>query len=534
MIYKGVSDCTENLSRIPYMTQICHQPTPKQMHHSFPVLTPEEAAGLINHLQTVGFSGFTPAGAAKVIPRAIASHAEEQHVLGNPFQIGVITGASTGQSLDGALARAEAVLWRTPYQSNADLRNLINRGGTRFFDMHLSLVQQYIRYGYLGKIDWAVIEVCDVTEDGEIVLTTSVGVSPTLLNCAENILLEINRRHSPLLRGFHDIYEPADPPHRREIPIYHASDRIGKQTIRIDPRKIRGVVFNDEDDEARGFKPCDEVTRKIGENVAELLASELRLGRLPSEFLPIQSGVGNIANAVLQVMGEHPDIPPFEMYSEVLQDSVIDLMMEGKIKFASATSLSLSPEKMKFFNDNINFFRSRVVLRPQEISNSPEIARRLGVISINTAIEVDIFGNINSTHVMGKKIMNGIGGSGDFTRSAYFSVFACPSMAKKGAISTIVPHCSHMDHSEHSVQAVVTEQGFAVLRCMDPTSRAREIIEKCSHPDYQKDLMHYFESSTDCYTPQTFALAFAMHQQFVETGSMHGVDWERLALMGKQ
>lgn len=498
------------------------------MQHTFPILTAEEAARCISHLETIGFSGFTPAGAAKAIPLALAALAQEEHRVGNPFQVGVITGASTGKSLDGALARAEAVLWRTPYQSDPDLRDLINKGRTRFFDMHLSMLPQYVRYGYLGNIDWAVVEVCDVTDEGEVVLTTSVGASPTFLHCADNILLEINRRHPPILRGFHDIYEPGDPPNRREVPIYAAADRIGTETVRINPAKIRGVVYNEADDEARPFKPGSDITRKIGENVAEFLASEIRRRRLPRGFLPVQSGVGNIANSVLQVMGEHPDIPPFEMYSEVLQDSVIDLMIEGKIKFASATSLALSPEKMKFFYENIDFFRQRIVLRPQEITNSPEIARRLGIISINTALEADIFGNVNSTHVLGQNLMNGIGGSGDFTRSAYLSIFACPSTAKEGRISTIVPHCSHIDHSEHSVQAIITEQGTAILRCKDPTSRARAVIENCAHPDYQEDLTGYFESARIGYTPQTFGLAFAMHQQYLETGDMRGVDWGML------
>ncbi len=493
------------------------------------MLQPDEAARLITHLETIGFSGFTPAGAAKAIPRALAAYAEEEHRIGNPFQVGVITGASTGKSIDGALAGAEAVLWRTPYQSDPKMREVINKGRTRFFDMHLSLVPQYVRYGYLGNLDWAVVEACDLNDAGEIVLTTSVGASPTFLRCADNILIEINRRHPEALRGFHDIYEPADPPNRREIPIYSASDRVGTETVQVNPAKIRGVVYNDEDDEARPFKPGSEMTRKIGEQVAELLVAELRKRRLPHTFLPIQSGVGNIANSVLQVLGEHPDIPPFEMYSEVLQDSVIDLMMDGKITFASATSLSLSPEKMRIFHDDLDFFRKRIVLRPQEITNSPEIARRLGIISINTAMEVDIFGNINSTHVLGRNLMNGIGGSGDFTRSAYFSIFACPSTAKEGRISTIVPHCSHIDHSEHSVQAIVTEQGYALMRCKDPTSRARAVIENCAHPDYQDDLTGYFESATGGYTPQTFGLAFAMHQKFMETGDMRGVDWGMLS-----
>ena len=128
------------------------------------------------------------------------------------------------------------------------------------------------------------------------------------------------------------------------------------------------------------------------------------------------------------------------------------------MKFASSCSLTAEQRcALESVYDNLDWFRPRILLRPQEISNNPEIVRRLGIISINTAIEVDIFGNVNSTHVMGRQMMNGIGGSGDFTRNAYLSIFTCPSTAKGGKISTIVPLVSHVDHSEHSVQIIATE-----------------------------------------------------------------------------
>ncbi len=492
----------------------------------FPEITPEEAASHIQNGQTIGFSGFTPAGATKVIPRAIAAKAQAEHDAGREFRIGVLTGASTGKSLDGELARADAVLWRTPYQSDPDLRKRINAGQTRFFDLHLSLVPQMVRYGFLGKVDWAIVEVCDVTADGEIVLTTSVGGSNTYLQQAEKILLEWNRRHPKELRGIHDIYEPQDPPHRREVPIYNTSDRIGEPVVKVDPKKIVGIVYTEENDETKPFRESDETTRKIGENVAEFLARELRDGRIPKEFLPIQSGVGNVANAVLGAMGDHPDIPEFDMYSEVLQDSVIDLMLAGKIRFASATSLTVTPEKLQVIYDDLDWFKQRIVLRPQEITNNPEVARRIGVISVNTAIEVDIFGNVNSTHILGKNMMNGIGGSGDFTRSAYMSIFTCPSSAKDGKISTIVPHSSHMDHSEHSVQVVITDQGICNMRTMDPIHRSRAIIANCAHPDYRDQLNAYCDlAEGQGYTPETLSQAFAMHQKFLETGDMRGVDF---------
>ena len=180
----------------------------------FRFMTAEEAASLIQDGQTIGFSGFTPAGAPKAIPLALAQRAKDEHAAGRPFKVGVLTGASTGQSLDGALAEAEAISFRTPYQSSSVLRKQINTGQVKFVDMHLSQLPQVVRYGFLGKVHWAVIEACDVLPGGGIVLTTSVGASNTFANQADKILIELNRRHPPTLLGMHDLFEPEDPPTR--------------------------------------------------------------------------------------------------------------------------------------------------------------------------------------------------------------------------------------------------------------------------------------------------------------------------------
>ena len=488
-------------------------------------MTPEEAASLINDRDVIGFSGFTPAGACKIIPRALAARAKEEHAAGRPFKVGVVTGASTGPSLDGSLAEANAVLFRTPYQSNAALRKQINSGETRFFDMHLSLLPQYVEYGFLGKFNWAIVEACDVNDKGEITLSTSVGAAPTFLECADKIIVELNNYHPSDLRGFHDIYIPKRPPHRREIPIYKADDRIGRETVVVDPAKIVGYVVNNEPDEVGAFKPSDPITDKIGENTANFLAAELKRGTIPAEFLPIQSGVGNIANAVLGALGNNKDIPNFMLYSEVIQDSVVDLMDAGRCTFASGTSLTVTKDVMDKIYSNLRDYSRKILLRPQEISNNPEIVRRLGIITINTALELDVFGNVNSTHVLGKNMMNGIGGSGDFTRNAYISIFTCPSVAKQGMISAIVPNCSHMDHSEHSVQVIITEQGVADLRGKGPAERAKLIVENCAHPDYKDSLMSYFSATSDGHTPSTLKKAYAMHQSFLETGDMRNVNF---------
>ncbi len=489
-------------------------------------ISAEEAAGHINNNDVVGFSGFTPAGAAKSIPVAIGERAIAFHAEGKPFKIGVITGASTGDSLDGALARAEAVLFRTPYQSNKDLRKLINSGKADYFDTHLSVVGQNIRYGFYPKINWAIIEASDVTENGEIVLTTGVGISPTICKMADKILIELNSYHPKALRGIHDIYVPLDPPNRREIPVYSPSDRAGAEVIKVDPSKIVGIVETNHPDEVNPFTHPDETTMKIGQNVADFLSAELKAGRIPSSFLPLQSGVGNIANAVLGALGESKNIPAFQMYTEVIQDSVIGLMQEGRINFASGCSLTVCSDVLKNIYSDLDFFRKRIVLRPQEISNSPEVARRIGIISINTALEVDLFGNVNSTQVMGRNMMNGIGGSGDFTRNAYISIFTCPSVAKKGMISAFVPMVAHLDHSEHSVQVVITELGIADLRCKSPKEKMDAIINNCVHPDYRDILRSYANiAGGDSHTPTTLRAAFGMHLAFEKTGDMRNVNW---------
>jgi succinate CoA transferase len=488
-------------------------------------ITAEEAASLINNGDYVGFSGFTASGTPKVITKAIAERAISEHEAGREFKIGVLTGASTGDALDGELARANAISFRAPYQSNGDLRNNLNSGKTNYCDMHLSNLAQEIRYGFLGKVNVAILEVADITSDGQVLLTTGVGISPTVAMVADKILIELNSRHPKFINGLHDIYMPLDPPYRREIPIYSPDDRIGSTLLRIDPNKIIGVVETDLNDEVKGFTPADEVTTKVGNQVAEFLVKELKAGRLPAGFLPIQSGVGNIANAVLGALGSNPEIPSFSMYTEVIQDAVIERMKTGDINFASGCSLTISSAVLETVYDEWHFFRDKLVLRPAEISNSPEIARRLGLITINTALEADIFGNVNSTHVLGTKMMNGIGGSGDFTRNAFVSIFTCPSIAKGGKISAIVPMVSHQDHNEHSVKVLITEQGVADLRAKSPIQRAQTIIENCVHPDYKQLLWDYLKFSKGGHTPHTLLKCHEFHNEFLKSGDMRNTQW---------
>jgi acyl-CoA hydrolase len=235
--------------------------------------------------------------------------------------------------------------------------------------------------------------------------------------------------------------------------------------------------------------------------------------------------VGSTANAILGALGSNPEIPAFNVYTEVLQDAVVDLMRHGRVKSASTCSLSVTNEYLQGIYDDIDFFKDKLVIRQSEISNSPEIIRRLGLIAINTAIEVDIYGHANSTQICGTKMMNGIGGSGDFERNAFLSIFTCSSVAKGGMISAIVPFCSHVDHTEHDVNIIVTEQGVADLRGKSPIERAKAIIENCAHPDYKQLLWDYLKIADRGQSCHKISAALAMHDTFNRLGDMRLTNW---------
>ena len=491
------------------------------------ILTAAEAACYINDGDGVGISGFTLSGTPKTVLPEVAKRAEEAHAAGKPFKINLYTGASTGDSIDGVLTRAKALNFRAPFISNATVRDAINNKEIIYADLHLSLMAQDLRYGYLGKVDVAILEAVDITPDGKVYLTTAGGIGQTVANLADKIIIERNTYHRTM--GLHDVYEPLDPPYRTEIPIYKASDRIGKPYVQVDPKKVVGIVEVYQPNEQVVFKELDSVTRKIGENVVGFILNDIKRGTIPASGLPIQSGIGNVANAVLKALEDSNEIPPLDLYSEVLQDSVIDLMEAGRVRAGSTCSLSLSQECLQHVYDNLDFFRDKLVLRPSEISNHPEIIRRLGLIAMNTAIEVDLYGCVNSSHVCGTRLMNGIGGSGDFARNAYVSIFMCPSTQKGGAISSIVPMVTHADHTEHDVRVVVTEWGVADLRGKGPDERARLLIENCAHPDYRQMLWDYLHLSTKGHTCHNLRAAFGMHDTLMRKGDMRLTDWSEFA-----
>ena len=477
------------------------------------VMSADSAAEMILPGMTVGCSGFTTAGFPKEVPMAIAR-------LGKAKGLTLITPASTGAELDGALAKAGLIARRYSFQSNADMRRSINKGEIAFSDLHLSQVPKYIDSGFLGTMDYAIVECCGITKDCGIVPMASLGASNSLVKYAKKVILEINTTCPESILGMHDVY---DAPYGSSIPINHPGDRIGTFVIPCTPDKIAAIVFTDKIGSTPSFKAPDAVSSAIAQNIIKIFQQEVREGRLPENLAPLQSGVGAVGNAVFAGLKD-AGFRHLTMYTEVVQDSSLQLVKDGILDMCSTTSLSLSEAGLKELYDNMDFYKEHIVIRPQDVSNHPEPIKRLGVIAINTAAEIDIYGNVNSTHATGSSIINGIGGSGDFSRNSRLSIFMTPSTGKDGNLSRIVPMVTHVDNCEHDVNIVVTEYGIADLRGTSPKERVEKIIENCAHPDYRPLLRAYYEralkNASGMHTPHDLETCFEMHTRFLKTGSM--------------
>lgn len=484
------------------------------------IVSAEEAASWIQDGMTLGMSGFTLFGEPKVFPRALAERGKKE-----PFKINLYTGASLGPDADEAMAEADIINLRLPYQANTVMRKKINNGEIKYIDQHLSHTAETLRQGNLGKIDYAIIEAAAITEDGLIIPTGSVGNSPIFVEKADHVIIELNTSAPDSYEGIHDIYVPVEQGHGRQaIPVYDdLSKRIGSIGIKVDPAKVRGIILSDRPDIPSPLFEPNEETQAIANHFLDFLSKEVESGRLGPDLAPLQSGVGSVANAVLKGMATSGQFKDLIVSSEVLQDGIFDLIDAGVVSFAVGTAFSLSKNRVATLAEDLEKYKDKILFRPQEITNHPEVIRRLGVISFNTALEVDIYGNVNSTHVSGTHAMNGIGGSADFSRNARITAFVTQSTAKNGAISTIVPFVSHVDHTNHEVDLIITEMGYADIRGLCPTDAAEKIIENCMHPSYKAQARKYLEDAKakrGGNTPHLLEEAFSWHVNLANKGTM--------------
>ncbi|KAL0067839.1 acetyl-CoA hydrolase [Marasmius tenuissimus] len=491
----------------------------------------------------IGWSGFTGVGYPKGTPTAIADHIENNNLQANPDtkkKFNLFVGASVGPEVEDRWARLDMIARRYPHQVGRDISKGINAGRINFADKHLSMFPQDLTYGYYSlkknhgdptkPLNWAIVEATAINEEGHIVPGASVGATPEILQSAEKIIIEVNTR-IPNLEGLHDINHSWTPPYRQPYLISHPSDRIGTTAIAIDPERVVAIIESDKPDNTGENSPENEESRAIAAHLINFLSEEVQAGRLPKSLLPLQSGIGNVANSIIGGLADGP-FEKVQVWTEVLQDTFIQFFDSGKLDFATATSIKFSPGGFDHFYKNWANYKDRLLLRSQQVANSPELIRRLGVIAMNTPLEVDIV-----CALCGIEMLNGLGGSADFLRNAKLSIMHTPSSRPTKddptGISCIVPFASHVDQTEHDLDVIVTEQGLADLRGLAPRERAPLIIQKCAHPDYKDILMDYYERSLhEClkrgagHEPHMLRNALKFHTNFLEKGSMKVKSWD--------
>lgn len=453
------------------------------------VLAAQDTAETIDVNATVAVSGFGSVGYPKAIPEALADDPRE-------LELTIVSGGGVGAEIDSLLVEAGAIARRYPFQVRPESRTAINSGEVAFHDRHIARLGDEVAFGGLVDVDVAIVEAVAVGHDW-LIPTTSVGQTPAFIETAPRVLVEVNDAQPRTLERLHDVYRPARPPAREPIPLSEPDERIGSPRIPFDPDQLVGVVRTERPDTTYTFAETSPTHRDLAANLASFLDRLVEDAPVFEDRICLQFGVGSIGNALVGEM-HSLDLGDREVvyFGEVIQDGVLDALDAGVFSSASATSLALSEAGQTRLFDGIDEYANQIVVRPADVSNGPALIDRFGVVAINSAVEVDLYGHANSTHIGGRNVVNGIGGSGDFTRNALVGVIAIPSTAAGGDISRIVPLASHVDHTEHDVDVVVTEQGIADCRGCSPRERAKAVIDSCAHPDFREPLRTYFERAS--------------------------------------
>ncbi len=459
-----------------------------RVNGDLPMVSPSDAATSLSDDAELLVSGFGSVGYPKAVPLALAASDRDRALT-------VVSGGSVGDEIDTALVDADAIERRYPYQATAASRDAINGGSVAFQDYHVSETADRVQYGTFVDSGVALIEAIAVGNDW-LIPSTSIGHTPAFVEAADRLIVEVNTAQPLGLQQVHDIYRPGTPPNRASIPLDAAGDRIGSPRVRFDPAKLEAVVRTDRADSPYSFREPtdDEIT--IASNFADFLREEVMRSAVFAESIHLQFGVGSLGNAMMSVLSDvDVDDRQFVYFGEVIQDGLLDMIDAGVLSSASAASLALSTEGQAQLFDNIEQYAESIVLRPADISNNPELIRRFGVMAVNSALEVDLYGHVNSTHIEGTRIVNGLGGSGDFNHNALTTVVVLPSTTADGTLSRIIPMVPHVDHTEHDIDVIVTEQGIADLRGCSPAERADQLVRNCAHPDIRSDLQAYLDEA---------------------------------------
>ena len=470
-----------------------------------PVRDAADVAASVAPDATLAVSGFGSVGDPKAVPEALAADPRD-------LSLTVVSGGSTGDPVDTAMVEAGAVARRFPFVATDAVRTAVDAGEVAFHDRHVAGTNDEVAFGRLADPDVAVVEAVAVGEDW-LVPSTSLGQTPAYVAAADEVVVEVNHAQPRALSQVHDVYRPGAPPDREPIPLTDPAGRIGGPRVAFDPGRLRAVVETDRRDDPYAFRDPTDADERIAANLVEFLAAERERDPVLGAALTLQFGVGSLGNALMGALAESPLADErLRYFGEVAQDGLLDLIDTGALSAASATSLALSAAGQDRLFDDIERYADELVLRPSDVSNAPALVDRFGVVAVNSALAVDLYGHANATHLGGTGIVSGVGGSGDFARAAHLSVLALPSTAAGGDVSRVVPMARHVDHTEHDVDAVVTEFGVADLRGRDPRERAETLVS-LAHPDYRPDLQAYRDRADGGHVPHDFRTAFDWHDR---------------------
>lgn len=477
------------------------------------IVTPEEAGELIADGMTVAFGGYTSAGYPKAVARSLSVSSTWRN---RPGGIHMISG-STSRPLENLLSEAGIIKRRTPMLESRLLSSRVNKGEVQYCEQQMSKMPRLVRTGVFGKVDVAIIEAIELYADGKVVPTSAVGMISELAEAADHVIVEINTAQPSLLNGMHDIYQPGK---NHPIPIVSAGDKIGTPYVQLDPNKIRFVVYSHELDETISLSPSTSAQEMVARNLFDFLELE---GKKQGwkELPPIQTGFGNLAGEVVRQMG-NSNFRDITFFCGGVQEANVALLAQGKARCISCGSVELTSHVLELMNVCPEAMKEGIIIRNGSITNNAEVISRLAPITLTSGIEMDIYGNVNSSHVLGNRIINGLGGGANFAQNAGLSMLMLVSEGKEGRLSSIVPMVSHQDISEHDIDVVITEHGVADLRGRSDMERADTIIKYCAG-SYQSQLRDYFKKAklaAGGHHPVLLEEAFSWHIAYRKNGSM--------------
>jgi succinyl-CoA:acetate CoA-transferase len=476
------------------------------------MMSASDAAMLIKDGMTVALSGYSMAGYPKAVLQQLVQRPDA-------LKLNVVSGANIPW-VDELLSNHEMISWRAPMCADRNLSRQVNSGHVVLSEQQMCDMPSLLRKGKFGHIDVAIIEALGFDAQGRLIPTTSVGMTQHLIDTADAIIIEMNKAYPKYLRLLHDIYQVEPYPLRKPIPLEHPAQRIGEQAMPINHEKIIGIVETHipEIQEPSDVKIPSEA-QAAAAHLCTFLATEYVSwqGKLP----PIQSGFGTMADAVAHALGSS-SFHDLEFFCGGVSPAILQLLASGKASAVSTGGIVIDAQTDALLA-GMSDLEKRLVIRNGDITNSAEVVSRFGLIAVNTGIEIDIYGNVNASHISGSAVVNGIGGGADFAHNADLSVVLIPSTAKKGAISCIVPMVAHQDICEHDVDVVITEHGVADLRGLSEHQRSEAIIEHCTAGVYQKQLRAYRdEAEHQCgnHHPQLPDQAFAWYRRLQEKKTM--------------